>query len=136
MPLAKILSMSWLVVHLTTTGFFKLDFLLDSRWLFRSSPVNISHNLAKLWTNCNKRHICFFGIIRVLFITKKKSSVYNSVEVPFWGQKRAKWSQKSNISYLENRWSYELGWPLIVSRNVMFLLIVYIIYSQKSNGKA
>ena len=47
-------------------------------------------------------------LITVFFISKKMSSVCNSVEVPFLGPKKDEMVPKRKMSYLDNCWLYEL----------------------------
>ena len=43
----------------------------------------------------------FFDTIRVFFITKKKSSVCDSVKAQFWGPKKGKISPKTTVASMK-----------------------------------
>ena len=52
----------------------------------------------------------------------------------FWVQKGPKSPKNAQIQYLVNRWSYEVGLPLIRTARPTFLLVFHIIYTPRNDG--
>ena len=111
---------------------FAIYFYTKNYFRTTESP-KFGEKVAEIWENAQIPYLLNKWLYAVgwplKMIVRTKFAIYfhiknyfRTTESPKFGKKVAKIWENAQIPYLLNKWSYAVGWPLILPRNIYIML--------------